>query len=212
MSRESAEKKRGASRRPSVAGAPRPVAERPRNVRVFFAVWPDRGAQERLSTLARDVAARTQGRAPRPDNLHVTLAFIGEIPPERIEALCAIGAAVTTKTPPFVLTLDCLGTFPGTGIAWAGASTLPLELAQLARELAGALLAQDFAVERRAFTPHVTLARRCRTRVLATVGAPIAWTVERLVLNASQSAEGGPYYREVASWPLALPGVAESLA
>ena len=83
-----------------------------------------------------DVAVRTQGRAPPAANLHVTLAFIGEVAPERIDALCAIGASVAASAAPFVLTLDCAGTFRGTGIAWGGASSLPPPLVDLARNLA----------------------------------------------------------------------------
>jgi len=175
---------------------------------VFFAIWPDRAAGERLAALARDTAARTQGRAPRADSVHATLAFIGETSFERIAALCAIGAAVAPRTPPFVLTLDRVGTFRGSGIAWAGASTPPAELMALARDLADALTADGFAVERRPFTPHVTLARRCKAPNLATVGAPIAWPVTRLVLNASLAAADGRQYPEVAAWPLGPPRAA----
>jgi len=174
-------------------------------LRVFFALWPDDDARDRLAAAARDVAARTQGRAPAAANLHVTLAFIGEIAPERIDALCTIGASAAASAEPFVLRLDCAGTFRGTGIAWAGASTLPPPLVDLARNLAAGLGAQGFPVEQRAFAPHVTLARRCRTPSLARLGEPIGWTVTRLALDASESAREGPRYRELTAWPLGRP-------
>jgi 2'-5' RNA ligase len=82
-----------------------------RAIRVFFALWPDADARDRLAGAARDVAARTKGRAPPAANLHVTLAFIGDVAPERIGPLCAIGASVAASTAPFVLTLDSTGTF-----------------------------------------------------------------------------------------------------
>ena len=173
-------------------------------VRVFFALWPDADARVRLAAAAKDIAARTKGRAPSATNLHVTLAFIGDVAPERVGALCAIGASVAASAAPFVLTLDCAGTFRGTGIAWAGASSLPVSLVELARNLAAGLVAQDFPIEQRAFTPHVTLARRCRTPSLASLAAPIGWTVTRLALDASESGRDGPRYRELAAWPLAL--------
>ena len=171
-------------------------------LRVFFALWPDAEARDRLGALAQEVAARTKGRAPPIANLHVTLAFVGEVPSERIDALCAIGASVAASAVPFALTLDCTGTFRGTGIAWAGASSTPPSLAQLASNLADALAAQDFAVERRAFSPHVTLARRCNAPGLANLAAPIAWTVTRLALDASEPGSGASRYRRLASWPL----------
>jgi 2'-5' RNA ligase len=186
----------------SAALASAPIARRPRTARVFFALWPDADARDRLAALAREVAARTKGRAPPAANLHVTLAFVGDVPPERIGALCEIGAAVAASAAPFVLTLDCAGTFRGTGIAWAGASSPPPPLAQLAGDLADALAARDFAVERRAFSAHVTLARRCKAPGLARLSAPIGWTVTRLVLDASEPGSGAPRYRDLATWPL----------
>jgi RNA 2',3'-cyclic 3'-phosphodiesterase len=171
-------------------------------LRVFFALWPDADASERLAALAREVAARTGGRAPPSASLHVTLAFIGEVPNQRIDALRAIGAAVAASAAPFALTLDCTGTFRRTGITWAGTSHLPPPLAELARNLFDALAAQDFAVERRPFSPHVTLARRCKAPEVGKLPAPIGWKVARLALDASVSASGALRYRDLATWLL----------
>ena len=88
------------------------------------------------------------------------------------------------------------------GIAWAGASSVPAELAQLVRQLNDALMAQGFPTDPRPFQAHLTLARRCRRQPRANQAAPIAWTVARLVLNASDLGSGGPRYRELAAWPL----------
>jgi len=182
---------------------PKPDADRlAPSLRVFFALWPDANARERLAAAALDVAAQTKGVAPPAANLHVTLAFIGDVAPERIGALCGIGASVAASAAPFVLALDCAGTFRGTGIAWAGASSLPSSLVELALDLAAGLLAEGFPVEQRAFTPHVTLARRARTPSLARLPAPIAWKVTRFALDASESGRYGTRYRELAAWPL----------
>ena len=174
-------------------------------LRVFFALWPDADARDRLASAAQDVAAMTKGSAPPAANLHVTLAFIGDVAPERLDALCAIGESVAASAVPFVLTLDCAGTFRGTGIAWAGASSLPSSLVELARDLAAGLLAQGFPVEQRAFTPHVTLARRAKTPSLASLPAPVGWEVTHLALDASEPGRGGSRYQELAAWPLGRP-------
>ena len=71
----------------SAALASAPTLRKPRTARVFFALWPDADARVALAALAREIAARTKGRAPPAANLHMTLAFIGEVPPERIGAL-----------------------------------------------------------------------------------------------------------------------------
>ncbi len=187
-----------------VAGGSTPT---PRNaeesVRAFFAVWPDASANDALALLARATAREAQGRAPPQGNLHLTLAFLGEVAVARVTALHAIGAAAASMLAPFPLTLDCMGIFRGPGIAWAGASAPPREIGVLVRRLRDALEADGFAIERRAFQPHVTLARHCgKPLAKIRIAAPIVWIVSRIVLNASETGPAGPRYRELASWAL----------
>ena len=190
---------------------PEPAAESPaplrgtarKTLRVFFAAWPDAAARDSLAALARIVAARTGGRAPAPENLHLTLAFVGDVAPGSVATLCGIGRAVAAAAVPFTLTLDRIGTFRGTGIAWAGTTAVPVALARMAQTLADALAAHEFTIDRRAFQPHLTLARQCRRRCDVAPGAPIAWFANRIVLNVSEPAAGGPRYRAQDGWPLA---------
>ena len=177
--------------------------------RVFFALWPSAAATERLAALAQEVAARTGGRAPPAANMHVTVAFIGEATSERVDALRAIGESVSGNAAPFALSLDFTGTFRRTGITWAGSTRVPEPLARLARNLFDALALQDFAVEDRAFSPHVTLARRCRAPQIGTLATSIDWMATRLALNASESGQDGPHYREIDAWPFAAPAAAD---
>lgn len=170
--------------------------------RLFFAVWPDAPARDALAMLARDVAARAGGRAPAADNLHLTLAFVGEVAADRLAALCAAGAEAAAGVAAFDLALDTVGAFRGSGIAWAGATGVPPALLGLVGRLDERLAARGFPTDTRAFHAHVTLARRCRRTPDAQLPAPIAWTVTRLVLNASELASGGPRYREIGVWPL----------
>ncbi len=179
-----------------------PPAPDPASLRVFFALWPDARARDALAVLAGAAAARAQGRAAAAANLHLTLAFLGDVPSPRVASLQSIGAAAASAVRPFALTLDRVGAFREAGIAWAGASAVPVELERLAALLHDALAAQNVAIERRAFRPHITLARRCRKRVSASVVTPITWTVTRMTLNASDLSSGVPRYHEVAGWPL----------
>lgn len=169
---------------------------------MFFALWPDPAARVALAALSRDAAGRAQGRAPTPENLHLTLAFLGDVALPRIVALRAIGLAVASAAAPFRLTLDQAGTFRDAGIAWAGATVMPPELERLVQLLSGALANEGFRTERRAFHAHVTLARRCRRPAGVDIAAPITWNVERLMLNVSDTLPGGPRYRALADWPL----------
>jgi 2'-5' RNA ligase len=179
---------------------PGPCAASP--LRVFFALWPEASARDALSALARDTAAQARGRAPPAGNLHLTLAFLGDVAAARIAALAALGPAVAAAVPPFTLTLDRVGAFGDGRIAWAGTSAPPRDLERLAQSLTGALAQEGFPSERRAFHPHVTLARHCRRPAGTGTLAPIAWRVERITLNASELSPRGPRYRELGAWPL----------
>jgi 2'-5' RNA ligase len=174
-------------------------------VRAFFALWPDAAARDAVATLAREVAAETGGRAPVAENIHLTLAFLGDVPRVRIAVLQAMGAAAAGMVPAFELSLDRVGTFRGSGIAWIGASDVPTDLARLVAELNAALSGEGFAIDSRAFQAHVTLARRCRKGSRVAIVTPIAWPVTRLVLNASDLGSGGPRYRELGGWRFGKP-------
>ena len=79
--------------------------------RVFFAVWPDAPTRNALDALSRAYAARTGGRAAVASNLHLTLAFVGEVATCRVTALQEAGLAATAAEVPFTLTLDRIGAF-----------------------------------------------------------------------------------------------------
>ncbi len=168
-------------------------------LRVFFALWPDAAARDSIATFAQGVV----GRVPPPANLHLTLAFVGDVARARVAALHDIGAAVARDVAPFTLVLDRVGGFRQAGIAWIGAAATPVELDLLVRQLHRRLGADGFPVERRPFHPHVTLARRCGKPPRDAAAAPIEWRVERLTLNASDLQRDGSRYRELAGWPLA---------
>ena len=91
-----------------------------------------------------------------PENLHVTLAFIGET--TRItEAKEALRTAVNLHPGSFPLRLRASGRFNDT--IWAGIADSP-ELSVLAQDIQDELRKKGFFVERRAFRPHITLERR----------------------------------------------------
>ena len=188
------------SRLPAASEPSPRVADR--LVRTFFAAWPSPDVSAALAAQARDIAARTEGRAPIAANLHLTLAFVGDVAASRIATLCAVGEVAAAAGSPFTLIMDCGGMFRAAGIAWIGASVSPERLQRLVDELGVGLAAQGFAHERRAFLPHITMARRCHRTSDSTVASPIRWTVARIALYASELTSGGAQYRELAGWPL----------
>ena len=133
----------------------------------------------------------------------MTLAFLGNVPQERIAELAGIGAKAAEAAAPFLLTLDALGVFRDAGVAWAGPQTTPAGLRRIFDALRAALHDAALPTERRGFNPHVTLARRCHRGMAATAMAPLDWRVDSVALMASETLPEGARYRELASWPLA---------
>jgi 2'-5' RNA ligase len=185
----------------SGAGAD-PAAAR---LRVFYAIWPDASARRLLASAATRTAQEACGRSTKVDNLHVTLAFVGEVAAERLDALHAIGAGVAAAGQAFALALDRCGSFRRQGIAWVGPSVVPEALARLVADLGDRLAQAGFRTERGTFAPHVTLARRCTQPVAAAAAAPICWRVDAVTLTASTLTPHGPDYRPLARWPLRGP-------
>jgi len=94
-----------------------------------------------------------------PENLHITLRFIGEVDEDLAEDLALALAGV--KAAPFSVTLQDLGTFGHPPHAlWAGVVDQPAgALAGLAAQVESTVVRAGLEPEHRKFTPHVTLAR-----------------------------------------------------
>lgn len=169
-----------------------------RSRRLFFALWPDADVVAALHVWARRAHALCGGRIMRPDTLHLTLAFLGELDQDRIPALQAL--LQNHKLEGGSLCLDHYGRFRGPRIIWAGSSTrVPwLDVAQ--RGLWQALAAQGFTAPQEPFRPHVSLLRGAGPGDLHAlpVPEPICWTPRRCVLVASTPRESGSFYEELA--------------
>ncbi len=92
-------------------------------------------------------------------NYHLTLRFIGEVPPYRAEELDAALSALRGKG--FALSLEGVGTFEKAGrpvALWVGVARNP-GLAHLRSKVETALQRAGMAAEKRRYVPHVSLAR-----------------------------------------------------
>jgi 2'-5' RNA ligase len=98
-------------------------------------------------------------RWARPEGLHITLKFLGNVADQRVMEIQRELAAVTGAKLP--ISVRNVGVFPNAKsprVLWAGLDAAP-ELGALARSVEQAMARVGFAPEKRAFTPHVTLAR-----------------------------------------------------
>ena len=96
----------------------------------------------------------------RPDQLHVTLRFLGDVSAAMSESMIARLGAV--QVAPFILPLEGMGTFPPNRpprVIWIGIGSGHPRLFQLRQRLDDALLAAGLQLDVRTFHPHVTLAR-----------------------------------------------------
>jgi RNA 2',3'-cyclic 3'-phosphodiesterase len=166
--------------------------------RLFFALWPDESARGALAAHARQVAGRCGGRPVPAANLHLTLVFLGEVDPARIEALRRAAAGVAAES--FDLALDLVGGFRRARVAWAGCRLAPPPLLALQSALEERVRDAGFSPDARPFAPHLTLARNVREPLEAQAIGAVGWRADAFALVESARGEGA--YRTLAEWPL----------
>ena len=152
-------------------------------MRLFFALWPDAVARSELAAAGAAARVDRPGRVVRAADLHMTLAFLGEVAPERLPELIAIGAALPWA--PTILRIDRAGFFSRGGILWLGPARTPEVLVAAVGELQARLRAVGLRIEDRPFAAHVTVARNaegCRPGLLA---VPVLWRADTFTLCAS---------------------------
>lgn len=131
-------------------------------MRAFIALNLPKKERQRIHRAARLLRdAELPVRWVEPDNLHITLKFLGELRPERLQAVEETLARVAEGTAPFTLNLSGFGAFPTIRrprVIWLGVDATP-ELRCLKQDLEWALSDCGFDAETRAFHPHLTLGR-----------------------------------------------------
>ena len=172
---------------------PMPMAER-----LFLALWPRAAPRLALAQVQAALPPRA-GRATHPEDIHLTLVFLG--PAGLEQRRCVEAAAGRARCHPFELVLDRVGAFPRARVLWCGADTAPPPLADLVLALRSELAGCGFALDNRPYCPHATLARKAPALEAYTLDPPIRWPVDSFVLAYGQ--EGPPpRYRILRRWSL----------
>jgi 2'-5' RNA ligase len=167
-------------------------------MRFFLALWPGERERRALAQVAQSLAELASGKAVPPEKIHLTLAFLGEIAPERMASVREAAGEIRGKS--FELVLDGVGSFRKARVAWAGSSVLPAGLARLQADLEARLRAREFTLDERPFAAHVTLVRKIAHPVPAAPMPPIRWSADAFVLVRSETGTGR--YSIVESWSL----------
>ena len=129
----------------------------------------------------------------------MTLAFIGDVDSRCVGDIEAVGDGVVW--PRIDLVLTHVGGWRHNRIAYAAPDETPAALAGLAESLADGLRDIGISLEKRAFHPHVTLARRCAQVRPLEAPSPIVWRVREGVLVESQRDAQGAHYHVRRRWP-----------
>lgn len=124
--------------------------------RLFIALELPQRCRETLANLAQPIRG---ARWLAADQLHLTLAFLGDVSGDAEVLLREKLAAV--RVPPFILPVEGVGTFGGSypSVIWAGVGSGHPHLFALHKRVHDALFAARFDPELRSFHPHVTVAR-----------------------------------------------------
>jgi RNA 2',3'-cyclic 3'-phosphodiesterase len=147
-------------------------------MRLFIAILFDDSVIDQLSCGMASLKQQSiQGNFTRPENFHLTLAFLGET--NQVEK--AKRAINTVSFPSFSLLMNRLGYFERTGgnIYWVGMARNPL-LSDLHHRLSSALSGEGFLLEDRAYRPHLTLGRQV---LLTPQFDPQKWESEYLPIH-----------------------------
>jgi 2'-5' RNA ligase len=180
-------------------------------MRVFIAVELPNEIRTALADVQRDLRPLTDSaRWVTPESIHITLKFIGEVPEKRIDDVHAALTGLTWKE--FTVTVRGVGFFPGNRsprVFWAGMEAPTMQ--GLAEELDTRMERHGFDKEKRAFRPHITLARARDTRIdssLVTGAAPYeehdfgSFVVDRIFLFKSTLKSSGSVYEKLKEYTL----------
>jgi 2'-5' RNA ligase len=168
--------------------------------RLFFALWPSETERAALASWQSLLHELCGGRYMLPETLHVTLAFLGEVAENRLEALQLVAQEVNFQR--FDLELAETHYWEHNHIAYAAPKIVPLHHTNLVNELESKLSNHRFHFEQRPYKPHVTLLRNAHwSDAPLPRQTKVCWQVSDFVLVQSLSDERGAHYEVLARFP-----------
>ena len=160
-------------------------------MRLFIAIGLSPEMKEALTRAQRAMYDRgVRGNFTPAENLHLTLAFIGEYP----DAETVMDALSGLTFTPFELALDGVGRFGD--LWWAGLRD-SAALTAVVRRVRRALAEGAIPFDRKRFSPHITLIRRASRDAAGISVRPASMTVHTISLMSSRRGRNGMIYTEV---------------
>ncbi len=166
------------------------------------------------SRMQRDLPPKLL-RWVRPEGIHLTLVFLGDIPVEQVDPIAEALTEACAGHSPFTVSVAGMGCFPNVRrprVAWVGVEEPSGALARLQHDIEQALVPLGFRPEARAFSPHLTLGRvkGGSRQALEALGAYVerakvhvgAMKVQAVHLIRSDLRPSGAVYTELTVVPL----------
>lgn len=178
--------------------------------RIFAAIEISVEARERVSNYIADLRREFPNLRvgwERPEKLHITVKFAGNISDTELAGLTERAEAAAASTPPFAVNVAKTGAFTrrgGSNVLWLG-----LDAPQLAVVAAAFEPEANDARPARQFTPHLTIARLREPqnskalveRHLAAGFGPVEFIAEGLVMFESTLLPTGSVYKALSKHP-----------
>jgi len=161
--------------------------------RLFYAIEFPEDIRHKLFQAGREIAALAErGRWTRPENIHLTVQFLGECPDDWLPNLTEIARQAAAASQPFMITFAGAGTFGRAGdILWIGIRPQPV-LSELAAHLNDLLRLRALPYEERRFSPHITIGRQVRldsSQLAAWSMPPLTCRIDAISLMESRRIE-----------------------
>lgn len=173
----------------------------PPGPRLFFALWPGDPVRKAILDAGLPISRQRAlgGREVPPEQLHLTLLFLGSATTDQQQRLVEGAAQVSARA--LDLRLDQAGCYYRSRVFWLGARTIPARLTALWQALCDVAALAGLEPDHRPITPHVTLVRDIRHRIRPVEITPVAWPVKGFSLVQS-ILETPPRYHVVSQWDL----------
>ncbi len=187
----------------------------PPAIRAFVAANLDPDLRDRIARIQERLReSRADVAWVRPENLHLTLKFLGQVEEAAFGAVAGAIGLVAAAHAPFRLTFSGLGAFPQprtARVVWVGVGEGAGGLAELHAELEAGLEPLGFQREARPFTSHLTLGRvrgpgrreQLAAAVTSMVPEPLGeMRLDRIDLMRSELRPEGARYSVLRTFPL----------
>jgi 2'-5' RNA ligase len=161
------------------------VTSKAKTRRIFFALWPSEKQRQKIEAVLAPYRDRLRGKWIARGNWHVTLVFIGSFPERDIGALQ--GAAASIRRRPLNLKFERIDYWRRPKIMCLSTDFVSKDLLELVTSLEKAAANFDFVPEKRAYRPHMTIARKARFFDPVALARPVElhWSDFRLVESVS---------------------------